>query len=170
MVHWVTRESNTTQGTHLFPYLFLAVLSLCRCVGLLTAASRGSSSCSAQASHCRGISSGALGFSSCSTWTRQFPLAGSRAQAQYLWGNNLVAPRHVGSSPDQGSNPHPLHWQAHSYPLYHQGSPEKRNFNQVQSVQIDNMISKEKTPYKSNVETMLQVSVLQHLVQHRNLY
>ena len=24
---------------------------------------------------------------------------------------------------DQGSNPHLLHWQANSYPLYHQGSP-----------------------------------------------
>ena len=24
---------------------------------------------------------------------------------------------------DQGSNPCPLHWQGHSYPLYHQGSP-----------------------------------------------
>ena len=26
--------------------------------------------------------------------------------------------------PDQGSNPHPLHWQADSQPLRHQGSPE----------------------------------------------
>ena len=26
-------------------------------------------------------------------------------------------------SPDQGSNPCPLHWQGDSYPLYHQGSP-----------------------------------------------
>ena len=28
-----------------------------------------------------------------------------------------------GISPDQGSNPCPLHWQTDSYPLYHQGSP-----------------------------------------------
>ena len=28
-----------------------------------------------------------------------------------------------GIFPDQGSNPHPLHWQADSYPLRHQGSP-----------------------------------------------
>ena len=25
--------------------------------------------------------------------------------------------------PDQGLNPCPLHWQADSYPLYHQGNP-----------------------------------------------
>ena len=35
----------------------------------------------------------------------------------------LVAPRHVGSSTDQGSNPCPLHWQADSQPLRHQGIP-----------------------------------------------
>ena len=29
-----------------------------------------------------------------------------------------------GIFPDQGSNPHPLHWQADSQPLRHQGSPE----------------------------------------------
>ena len=28
-----------------------------------------------------------------------------------------------GIFPDQGSNPHPLHWQADSQPLRHQGSP-----------------------------------------------
>ena len=28
-----------------------------------------------------------------------------------------------GIFPDQGSNPCPLRWQAHSYPLHHQGSP-----------------------------------------------
>ena len=28
-----------------------------------------------------------------------------------------------GIFPDQGSNPHPLHWQADSQPLHHQGSP-----------------------------------------------
>ena len=27
-------------------------------------------------------------------------------------------------APDQGSNPYPLHWQADSYSLGHQGSPE----------------------------------------------
>ena len=34
-----------------------------------------------------------------------------------------------GIFPDQGSNPRPLHWQADSQPLRHQGSPEKSYFN-----------------------------------------
>ena len=45
------------------------------------------------------------------------------AQAQQLWLTGLVAPQHVGIFPDQGSNPRPLHWQADSQPLRHQGSP-----------------------------------------------
>ena len=31
-----------------------------------------------------------------------------------------------GILPDQGSNPRPLHWQADSQPLCHQGSPPKK--------------------------------------------
>ena len=34
-----------------------------------------------------------------------------------------------GIFPDQGSNLHPLHWQADSQPLRHQGSPKLLNFN-----------------------------------------
>ena len=33
-----------------------------------------------------------------------------------------------GIFPDQGSNPYPLHWQADSQPLCHQGSPPKNVF------------------------------------------
>ena len=33
-----------------------------------------------------------------------------------------------GIFPDQGSNPRPLHWQADSQPLRHQGSPHVNNF------------------------------------------
>ena len=46
------------------------------------------------------------------------------AQAQQLWLTGLAAPRHVGSSQNQGSNPCPLHRQADSQPLHHQGSPQ----------------------------------------------
>ena len=47
------------------------------------------------------------------------------AWAQQLWHAGLVALWHVGSQfPDQGSNPHPLHWKADSLPLDHQGSPQ----------------------------------------------
>ena len=54
---------------------------------------------------------------------QQLWLTGSRAQAQQLWRTGPVASRHMGSLPDQGSIPCPLHWQADSQPLRHQGSP-----------------------------------------------
>ena len=57
--------------------------------------------------------SGCSGFSTCSTW------------AQWLWFTGLVAlSATCGNFRDQGSNPCPLHWQADSYPLYHQGKPK----------------------------------------------
>ena len=82
-------------------------------------------------------------FSNCSKWGPLFiavrgplTIAASRcgaqapdAQAQYLWFTDLVAPQHVGIFPDQGSNPCPLHWQADSQPLRHQGSPHSTDFN-----------------------------------------
>ena len=43
-------------------------------------------------------------------------------RAQQLWCRGLVAPRHVGSSLDQGSNLCLLHWQVDSSSLKHQGS------------------------------------------------
>ena len=45
--------------------------------------------------------------------TRRLSSCGSRAQL----------PAACGIFPDQGSNPCPLHWQADSQPLRHQGSP-----------------------------------------------
>ena len=45
------------------------------------------------------------------------------AQAQLLWLTGPVAHAACGILPDQGSNPCPLHWQADSQPLRHQGSP-----------------------------------------------
>jgi len=48
-------------------------------------------------------------------WTR---LQGAPAHG---W-MGLVTPQHVKSSQIQGLNPRPLHWQADSYPLHHQGS------------------------------------------------
>ena len=47
---------------------------------------------------------------------------GSRAQFPWLW-CSLVALRDMESSPPRGRNPRPLHWQAGSHPLDHQGSP-----------------------------------------------
>ena len=38
---------------------------------------------------------------------------------------SVVVAQRLSCSQDQGSNPRPLHWQADSYLLYHQGSPKK---------------------------------------------
>ena len=40
------------------------------------------------------------------------------------WGAALCCSAACGIFPDQGSNPCPLHWQADSQPLRHQGSPK----------------------------------------------
>ena len=82
--------------------------------------------------HCR-----ALAFSSCgergysSLWCVGFSLwwllllwrMGSRVRASVVVAHRLSCPAACGIFPDQGSNPCPLHWQAESYPLSHQGSP-----------------------------------------------
>ena len=40
-----------------------------------------------------------------------------------MWRTGFVAPRHVGSSQTRAPTRVPLHWQADSQPLRHQGSP-----------------------------------------------
>ena len=47
-----------------------------------------------------------------------------------------------GIFPDQGSNPHPLHWQAGSLPLSHQGSPYKRVASLLRASPIVSYFSK----------------------------
>ena len=72
--------------------------------------------CSARASRCGGFSG----------WGVQAPGAWvSPVAACHLSGCGAMAfhcSMACGIAPDQGSNPCPLHWQADSYPLYHQGS------------------------------------------------
>ena len=60
----------------------------------------------------RSTGSKAMGFSSCGNW-------------------GLVAPWACGILPDQASNLCPLHWQAASYPLRHQGNPTLTFFNVI---------------------------------------
>ena len=60
----------------------------------------------------------ACGFSSCGSRAQQLWLAGSAVVA-----HGLSCSTARGIFPDQGSNPCPLHWQADSQPLCHQGSP-----------------------------------------------
>ena len=64
-----------------------------------------------------------VGFRSCSTQAQQSRLVSWRAGSQQLWRMVFIDPQHVGSFWSQGSNRYPLHWQAESYPLHHQGSP-----------------------------------------------
>ena len=66
------------------------------------------SSCSVLASHCNGLS-----------WCRAWAQGTWAAIAVAHWRSGLVA---CGIFLDQGSNPCPLHWQAYSWPLDHQGS------------------------------------------------
>ena len=75
----------------------------------LVAASRGHSS-----SRCAGLS-----------LSRPLLLrsTGSRRAGSVVVAHGLCCSAACGIFPDQGSNPCPLHWQADSQPLRHQGSP-----------------------------------------------
>ena len=96
--------------TYLFIYLFLAVLGLCFCA-------RAFSSCGE-----RGHSS-----SQCAGLSLSRPLllrsTGSRRTGSAVVAHGLSCSAACGIFPDQSSNPCPLHWQADSQPLRHQGSP-----------------------------------------------
>ena len=48
---------------------------------------------------------------------------GSRSAGSEIVAHGLSCSAACGIFPDQGSNPCPLHWQADSQPLRHQGSP-----------------------------------------------
>ena len=55
---------------------------------------------------------------------------GSRRTGSVVVAHGPSCPAACGIFPDQGSNPCPLHWQAASQPLRHQGSPKnKYTFN-----------------------------------------
>ena len=84
----------------------------------------------------------ARAFSSCGEWGPLFiavrgPLTieasllrstGSRRAGSAIVAHGPSCPAACGIFPDQGSNPCPLHWQADSQPLRHQGSPLLRFF------------------------------------------
>ena len=75
----------------------------------LLAASRGHSS-----SRCTGLSL---------SWPLLSRSTGSRRAGSVVVAHRLCCSVACGILPDQGSNPCPLHWQADSQPLRHQGSP-----------------------------------------------
>ena len=51
------------------------------------------------------------------------PSTGSRRAGSVIVAHGPSCSSACGIFPDQGSNPRPLHWQADSQPLRHQGSP-----------------------------------------------
>ena len=79
----------------------------------------------------RGLSlvaaSGGHSSSQCAGLSRSWPLllrsTGSRRAGSVVVAHWSSCSAACGIFPDQGSNPCPLHWQADSQPLRHQGSP-----------------------------------------------
>ena len=101
------------KGTPLFTYLFIYfwlcwVFISVRGLSLFVASGGHSSS------RCAGLS----------LW-RLLPLrsTGSRRTGSVVVAHGPSCSAACGILPDQGSNPCPLHWQADSQPLHHQGSP-----------------------------------------------
>ena len=84
----------------------------------------------------RGLSlvaaSGGHSLSRCTGLSLSRPLllwsTGSRCAGSVIVAHGPSCSAACGIFPDQGSNPCPLHWQADSQPLRHQGSPLKSNF------------------------------------------
>ena len=80
----------------------------------------------------RGLSlvavSGGHSSSRCAGLSPSWPLllrsTGSRRAGSVVVAHGLSCPAACGIFPDQGSNPCPLHWQADSQPLRHQGNPD----------------------------------------------
>ena len=85
----------------------------------------------------RGLSpvaeSGGHSSSRCAGLSLSSPLllrsTGSRRPGSAVVAHGLSCSVACGILPDQGSNPCPLHWQAESQPLRHQGSPRPRILN-----------------------------------------
>ena len=57
------------------------------------------------------------------SWPLLLRSTGSRRAGSVVVAHGPSCSAACGISPDQGSNPCPLHWQADSQPLRHQGSP-----------------------------------------------
>ena len=114
-----------------FIYLFLAALGLCCCARAFLQLWRAGATlhcragatlrCGVQASHCSG-------FSCCRAQSlgARAPVVvahGLQSAASVIVAHELSCSAACGTFLDQGSNPCPLHWQAGSQPLHHQGSP-----------------------------------------------
>ena len=94
---------------YLFIYLWLCWVFVSVRGLSLAAASGGHSS-----SRCAGLSP---------SWPLLLRSTGSRCAGSVIVAHGPIRSVACGILPDQGSNPCPLHWQADSQPLRHQGSP-----------------------------------------------
>ena len=79
------------------------------------------------------VASGGHSSSRCTGLSLSRPLllrsTGSRHTGSVIVAHGPSCSAACGIFPDQGSNPCPLHWQADSQPLRHQGSPLQKCFN-----------------------------------------
>ena len=91
-------------------YLFMAVLGLRFCAGLSLVVASGGHSSSRRA----GLSL---------SWPLLLQSTGSRRAGSVIVAQGPSCSAARGIFPDQGLNPCPLHWQADSQPLRHQGNP-----------------------------------------------
>ena len=96
-------------------WVFVSVLEFS-----LVAASGGHSS-----SRCVGLSL---------SWPLLLWSTGSRRASSVVVAHRPSCSAACGIFPDQGSNPCPLHWQADSQPLHHQGSPVLSSFSKYTCV------------------------------------
>ena len=71
---------------------------------------------------------------------------GSRCTGSVVVAHGPSRSAAFGIFPDQGSNPCPLHWQADSQPLRHQGSPWTTNFKERQKHQKVKYLAQGRTP------------------------
>ena len=81
------------------------------------------------------VASGGHSSSRCVGLSLAWPLllqsTGSRRAGSAIVARGLSRSAACGIFPDQGSNPCPLHWQANSQPLCHQGSPNIFSLNLI---------------------------------------
>ena len=95
---------------YLFIYLFMTVLSLRFRARAFSSSASGDHS----SSRCTGLPP---------SWPLLLRSTGSRRAGSAIVAHRPSRSAACGIFPDQGSNPCPLHWQADSQPLRHQGSP-----------------------------------------------
>ena len=105
-------------------YFFLINLFIYFCLCWVFISVRGLSPVAVTGGHSSSLCAG-LSLS----WPLLLRSTGSRSAGSVVVVHGLSCSAACGILPGQGSNPCPLHWQADSQPLRHQGSPSKHILN-----------------------------------------